>query len=169
QTASALRVRHRWDDLVVTRCGPPRGGSLRDVEKSQAHLVLGAFAPVQFARKRAAGLVCRAVVPVALDRDAVARLDALGSLERVGALPVEVPAGDVQKAFARAARALDLEPVARAPQMLVRARAVDGERAGRNGAAGDEPLIRTWGEGERVAHVGLPGGNHHRARVQPRG
>src|SRR5438445_2964573 len=64
--------------------------SLRDVEISEAHLVLGAFAPVQVARSGALRLVCRAVVPVALDRDAVARLDALGSLERVGALPVAV-------------------------------------------------------------------------------
>src|SRR5207248_9644129 len=86
--------------------------SLRDVEEPEAHLVVGALAPVQLARSDPAGLVLRAVVPVALDRQAVARLHPRRDLQGVRPLPVEVPAGAVEQAFLRAVRAPHLEAIA---------------------------------------------------------
>src|SRR2546426_6414893 len=153
--------------LVQMHRAPWRCCSLRDVEETDAHLVVGAFAPVEIPRSTALGLVRRAVVPVALDGEAVVHLHARRGLQRVRALPVEVPAGNVEEALVAPSGALDLEAVVRAAKVLVRGGAVDGERAGGNGTARDEAEIGTRREGERVTDVRLAGGNVHRVRAQP--
>src|SRR5215471_15489923 len=86
---------------------------LGHIKRAEAHLVGRALAPVDVLRRELhvadPGLIGLAVVPVALDRQLVARLERLGLAEPIRHLPVEVPLLDVEQALLLAAPVVDLQ------------------------------------------------------------
>src|SRR5262245_33295027 len=95
----------------------------RHIKEAQAHLIPRALAPSHIARRQLLAihdrLLGRRVVPMALDGQRIARAKDLRGREGHAALPVEIPAGDIEEAFVLPTRVLNRKLAVRSEQMLM--------------------------------------------------